>query len=107
MRVDLLSSIGAEILARPARRVAIDVVDGAGKTHFADELADVLAGRRSPVIRGSVDGFHHPPEVRHRRGRGSPEGYFRDSYDYPWMIELLSEQSGIRVDGGWVPSRSP
>lgn len=70
-------------------RVGIDGVDGAGKTHLADELAAVLAARDVPVVRASVDGFHHPAAVRHRRGRHSPEGYFLDSYDYPTMRRLL------------------
>ena len=36
-------------------RVAIDGVDGAGKTTFADELADIIENR--PIIRASVDSF--------------------------------------------------
>lgn len=69
--------------ARPSRpvRVGVDGVDGAGKTTFADELADVLRTRGRTVLRASVDGFHHPREVRYRRGRTSPEGFFHDSYD--------------------------
>ncbi|MPZ82962.1 MAG: uridine kinase [Actinophytocola sp.] len=89
MRQKLISAVAGEILARSARRVAVDGVDGAGKTHFADELAAELTGRGAAVIRASVDGFHQPRELRHRRGRGSPEGYYRDSYDYPRLIGLL------------------
>ena len=63
-------------------RVAIDGPDGAGKTRFADDLAAVLRARRRPVVRVSVDGFHHPRAIRHRRGRNSPEGFWSDSYDY-------------------------
>lgn len=69
--------------------VGVDGVDGAGKTHFADELADVLGARDVSVIRASVDGFHNPAEIRHRRGRTSPEGFFRDSYDYDALCEFL------------------
>jgi len=56
---------------------------------FADELGAVLARRGQAVIRASVDGFHHPAAIRHRRGRGSPEGYFRDSYDYETLVRVL------------------
>ena len=63
-------------------RVAIDGVDGAGKTTFSNELADVIRTLGRPVIQASVDGFHNPRAVRYRRGRSSPEGYFEDSYDY-------------------------
>jgi uridine kinase len=38
-------------------RVAIDGVDGAGKTHLADELALLLGAAGRPTIRASVDGF--------------------------------------------------
>jgi uridine kinase len=62
--------------------VAIDGVDGAGKTVFADELGLELAGRGRQTVRASIDDFLHPPDVRYRRGRSSPEGFWLDSYDY-------------------------
>jgi len=70
-------------------RVAIDGVDGAGKTTFADELADILRTLPRSVIRASVDGFHNPRALRYRRGRNSPEGYFEDSYNYAALKEHL------------------
>lgn len=73
----------------PVVRVGIDGVDGAGKTVFGDELGDVLTGRGWRVVRASVDGFHHPPDVRYRQGRHSPEGFFEDSYDYAALRRLL------------------
>jgi len=63
-------------------RVAIDGVDGAGKTVFADHLAAVLRTNSSHVVRVSADDFHNPGLIRHRRGRSSPEGFWLDSYDY-------------------------
>ena len=68
--------------------VGIDGVDGAGKTVFADELAGILQAEVA-VVRASVDGFHQPAAARHRRGRGSPEGFFLDSYDYVSLRQLL------------------
>jgi uridine kinase len=70
-------------------RVAIDGVDGAGKTTFADELAGFVAAAGRPVIRASVDGFHNPKAVRYQRGRHSPEGFFEDSYNYVALKEYL------------------
>lgn len=62
--------------------VAVDGMDGAGKTVFADELGRELAERGRPVRRASIDDFLHPPDVRYRRGRWSPAGFWLDSYDY-------------------------
>jgi uridine kinase len=70
-------------------RVGIDGIDGAGKTMFADELADVLRHRGRTVIRASVDGFHNLARVRYRQGRHSPVGYYRDSFDYERLRDVL------------------
>ena len=66
--------------------VAVDGVDGAGKTTFADRLAPRLD---RPVVRASEDDFLNPAAIRHRRGRESPEGFFRDSYDLALLEQLL------------------
>ena len=92
LRQDVLGTLAAHILTTPAPfvlRVAIDGVDGAGKTHFADELGPLLAKSGRAVIRASVDGFHHPKEIRYRLGHRSPEGYYHDSYDYKTFKEVL------------------
>jgi len=70
-------------------RVAIDGVDGVGKTTLADALVDPLRRRGRFVIRASVDGFHNPRTVRYRMGRSSPEGYFRDSFNYEALTASL------------------
>lgn len=61
--------------------VAVDGVDGAGKTTFADALAAHLRATGTAVVRVSIDGFHRPRAERHRQGRTSPSGFFEDSYD--------------------------
>jgi uridine kinase len=72
----------------PGRRiVAIDGMEGAGKTTYADRLARSITG--VAVVRASIDGFHHPRAVRYRLGRDSPEGCYRDSYDYAMFRRLL------------------
>jgi uridine kinase len=91
-RRKLVSRLAGEItalVAAPIGRVGIDGIDGAGKTMFADELAVELRRLGREVIRASVDGFHHPRAIRYRRGRFSPEGYFRDSYDYRALQSAL------------------
>jgi uridine kinase len=91
-RRNTLPSVVASEIRQRARAgvtlVAVDGIDGAGKTCFADELAQHLTDVE--VIRASVDGFHHPKSIRYAKGRRSPEGYYLDSYDYELLkAELL------------------
>jgi uridine kinase len=91
-RSTLLESVSRKIaLLGPTQtiRVAIDGVDGAGKTTFADELVDPLRALGLSAIRASIDGFHNPRSVRYRFGRSSPMGYFRDSFNYAAPISHL------------------
>lgn len=88
-REALLSFVASEIKGsgeKPIIRVAIDGVDGAGKTRFADELACLLGEH---VIRASVDDFHNPRSARYAQGKDSPEGFFEDSFNYAKLRELL------------------
>jgi uridine kinase len=88
----LLEEIADVVAGLQERRlVAIDGVDGAGKTTFADRLAPMIEARGRSVVRASVDGFHNPRSVRYRRGRSDPMGYFADSYDYAQLRERLLE----------------
>jgi uridine kinase len=75
----------------PAGRVviAVDGLDGAGKTVFADGLAEVFAEAGDAVFRAGIDGFHRPRAERYERGRRSPEGFYRDSYDYATFRRVL------------------
>lgn len=75
-------------------RVAIDGIDAAGKTTFADELATEISRSGRPVVRASIDGFHNPRAVRYRRGRDSAEGYYFDSFNYPALLEHLLRPLG-------------
>lgn len=70
-------------------RVAVDGRTASGKTTFADELADAFATHERTAIRASVDGFHRPRAERYRRGRLSPEGYYRDARDHDAIVSLL------------------
>ena len=78
----------AQIHVAHPLRVAIDGIDGAGKTFFADEVAAVLAAGQRQIIRASVDNFHRPSRERYARGRLSPQGY-QDAFDYPQLIAHL------------------
>jgi uridine kinase len=74
--------VATRVVDAAVTRVGVDGVDGAGKSIFADALADVLRSAGWDVVRVSLDGFHRPRELRYRRGRSSPDGFWLDSYDY-------------------------
>ena len=75
--------------------VAVDGVDGAGKTMFADALAQRLEADGVAVVRTGIDSFHNPRAVRYSRGKDSPEGFFRDSYN----LEALREAAALSGAG--------
>jgi uridine kinase len=94
VRRALIASV-ADLIPEPPRPllIAIDGVDGAGKTTFANELADELQVRGLVVERASIDDFHHPREHRHRHGR-TAEAIWSRHFDYrslrrelvdPWL----------------------
>jgi uridine kinase len=92
--LDELADRITDVLRGHPIRVGIDGVDGVGKTTLANDLADRIRRRGVPVIRASIDGFHHPRCVRYRRGRTSPEGYFRDSFNYDALTASLLQPLG-------------
>jgi uridine kinase len=87
--IDEISEIITHIQPSHPVRVAIDGIDGVGKTTLADELVTPIRLRGREVIRGSVDSFHNPRALRYRRGRWSAVGYFNDSFNYDALIECL------------------
>ncbi|MEE9608277.1 MAG: uridine kinase [Myxococcota bacterium] len=96
-RRELIARLASEIRRVRARhpvRVAIDGVEAAGKTTLADELVAPLERGGASVIRSSIDGFHHPRALRHRRGATSPEGYYADSFDGKQLVGALLEPLG-------------
>jgi len=84
--------------------LAIDGIDGAGKTRFADAVA--LEAERSgiAVFRASIDGFHRPRVKRYARGRESGEGFYRDSYDYSAFKRSLIEPFRMGGSTAFVPA---
>jgi uridine kinase len=93
--VSFVAELAAEIA--PYRRVAIDGVDGAGKTMLADALADAIEPRPARL---SIDDFLNPEEVRWAQGRRSPVGYFYDSHDLDAFVAAVDATQGqLIVDG--------
>ena len=97
--------LAARIVALPTNgplMVGIDGVTASGKTTLADTLAPLIKTLGRPVVRATIDGFHNPPDVRYRKGKDSPEGYYADSFNYDALIntllEPLSQLSSVGMD---------
>ncbi|NEN07435.1 uridine kinase [Diaminobutyricibacter tongyongensis] len=69
--------------------VAIDGIDGAGKTSFGDDLAAVFREAGHDAFRASMEDFHRSRAERYRDGRESPESFYRDSFDYGTFRRVL------------------
>jgi uridine kinase len=102
--IEQLATAIAAIRVDHPTRVAIDGVDGVGKTSLAEELVEPLERKNRPVIRASVDGFHHPRAIRYRRGTDSAEGYFLDSFDYWALRSVLLDPLGPSGDRRFRPA---
>jgi uridine kinase len=87
--VKYLGDIIESAKSRHPLRVGIDGVDASGKTTLANALADYLQTQDRPIIRASIDGFHKPKSIRYQKGRNSPEGYYKDSFNNRAIIDNL------------------
>jgi uridine kinase len=91
-RSEVIAALSDEILHNYGKGraiVAVDGLDGAGKTVFADALAAQLGIGHRAVFRASIDDFHWPRARRYARGRDSAEGFYLDSYDYETFKRVL------------------
>jgi len=62
-------------------RIAINGIEGTGKTIFAEKLTEYLNSNGMEAIQISIDGFHFNKEIRYKQGRNSAKGYYENSYD--------------------------
>jgi uridine kinase len=102
---DVISALADEILQHYNEGraiVAIDGLDGAGKTEFADALAAHLRIGHRSVFRASIDDFHRPRIERYARGRDSAEGFYRDSFNYRTFQRVLIDPFRIGHYGSFV-----
>lgn len=79
-------------------RICVDGVTASGKTTFATNLAKNLSSKGFNAVHTSLDGFHNPREVRHAKGKQSPEGYYFDAYNYQKIIQDLLNPLGPNGD---------
>lgn len=85
--VQLLENKGQPI------RLAINGIEGTGKTFFAKELVAYLIGQKMNAIQVSIDGYHHTRAIRYRQGRDSAKGYYEDAYNEEAFVEYVLEAS--------------
>jgi uridine kinase len=102
--LDGLADLLDAVAVSSPTRVAVDGRDAAGKTTLADELASVLRARGRAVIRASIDDFHRPRAVRHALGPTSPEGYYRNAFDYDAVERELLEPLSPEGDRRYRPA---
>ena len=91
-RSELLNMIAERVIREHGEQpyiVAIDGVDAAGKSILAGTLAEELRDRGILVSEASIDGYHNPRAVRMVRGRDSPDGFYRDSFNLESLREHL------------------
>jgi uridine kinase len=93
-------------VARPHPvRVAIDGCSAAGKTTFADELADaVRASTARTVIRVGIDYFKRAVALRTAYPKDSPDSYYLESWDNPAIRDKLLIPLGPAGDRRYRPA---
>ena len=105
LKRDTLDSLADEFLhnySKGRTLLAVDGIDGAGKTTFADALAERLGRGGHAVFRASIDDFHRPRAERGARGAESPQGFYLDSFDYALFRRVLVEPFRMGGSTGFV-----
>jgi len=81
--------------------VAVDGLDERATAGFADELAEALR-RRHTVFRASIRDFHRPRAERSRERLGTPEEFYRESFDYSVLSRVLIDPFRMGGSTGFV-----
>lgn len=105
LKRDTLDSLADEFLHNYAKGrtiIAIDGIDGAGKTMFADAFAERLGRGGHAVFRASIDDFHRPRAERYAQGEDSAAGFYNDSFDYALFRRVLIEPFRMGGSTGFV-----
>ncbi|WP_350108150.1 hypothetical protein [Fulvivirga sp.] len=79
------------------KRIAINGIEGTGKTIFAQSFVKFLNAQGKTALHISIDGFHYNQSHRYRQGRDSAKGYYEDSYNEMSFVNnvLLSSQQDL------------
>lgn len=85
--------------------VAIDGVDGAGKSFFANNLSSALmltlnnAGQDRTIFQSSVDFFHNPRLIRRPPQVEEWRSFYENSFNYSALKELLLDPLAQSKEG--------
>jgi uridine kinase len=74
-------------------RIAVNGIEGTGKTVLAEKLTKYLNSENLNAIQVSIDGFHFNKEVRYKQGRNSAKGYYENSYNEIVFVEKVLKSS--------------
>lgn len=82
---------GQVIREAPDGRIAIAIlgITAAGKSSFADALAEAIHARGRAVLRATIDDFHHPITRRMREDMSSALAYYHHAHDLDALKERL------------------
>lgn len=93
---EILEKSVTELMATKDKpiRVAVNGIEGSGKTSFVVEFVRYLIQQGIPAVHVGIDGFHNQKSYRYRQGRDSAQGYYEDSYNETAFVEkvLLASQ---------------
>ena len=76
-------------------RVAINGIEGTGKTVFAERLTLFLMNNNVEAKHVSIDGFHFNKKTRYIQGRNSAIGYYENSYDEVSFVNHVLKSSQL------------
>nr|AIU93465.1 hypothetical protein LRS1606.31 [Rhodococcus sp. NS1] len=82
--------------------IAVDGVDGSGKSTFSARLVQQLHPRLVVVLH--AHDFLNPAAVRHAKGKDSPEGFWTELYNYSAMKAYALDPLGRDGDGWYRPA---
>ncbi len=92
-RVALLGQLAGQVASirrHHPTRVAVGGFSAAGKTTFADALAEALRARGRHVLRAELDDFHRPGhKFRSMRDEWTPSLYLAEGYDWAAFRSVL------------------
>ena len=100
LKRDVLDSLADEFLHNYGKGRTIIAVEG--DAAFADDFAERLGRGGHAVFRASIGDFQRPRADREVRGADTPEGYYRDAFDYSQFRRVLVEPFRMGGSTGFV-----